>query len=142
MPNLEWDDYFMRIAEIVKLQSSCLRRQVGSIFVLNGRMVSTGYNAAPSGIKHCDEIGCLMQDGHCRRALHSENNAILNATLHGQTLVDSILYVTTFPCLQCLSMLRNAKVSTIVYKEDYPYSEIEKILFNELKNHFNWRKFT
>ena len=134
-------DYFMKIAEIVKLRSDCQRRQVGAVYVLDSRIVATGYNQAPSKIKHCNEVGCFMKDNHCIRAIHGEINGILNATIAGQTLLNSTLYVTSFPCLRCLMELRNARISEIIYKEPYEYSKEEKQLLDELFPHFRIQRY-
>ena len=77
MARISLDDYFMSIAEIVKLRGTCPRRQVGSVLVLDGRIVSTGFNGSPPRSPHCEEVGCLMQEGHCIRCIHSECNGIL-----------------------------------------------------------------
>lgn len=129
-------DYFMRIAEIVKLRSGCTRRQVGAVFVKDNRISSTGYNQAPSGVAHCSESGCTLVDGHCIRSIHAELNGILNATKAGQSLQGSTVYVTSFPCLRCLMALRNAGVVGIVYKSSYTYSNQEKPLRDELLKYF------
>jgi len=138
---LDTVDYFMKIAEIVKLRSDCQRGKVGAVFVLDKRIVATGYNQSPSKMKHCSEVGCFIQHGHCIRSIHGEVNGILNATIAGQTLVNSTLYVTTFPCLRCLMALRNAQVSKIVYKEPYKYDDYIKPLLEELRPHFEWEKY-
>ncbi len=134
-------EYFMKIAEIVKTRSACTRRQVGSVFVIDNRIVSTGYNQAPSKVKHCNEVGCTMYDGHCIRSIHAELNGIFNATKAGQSLENSHVYLTTFPCLRCLMALRNAGVTDIWYKEEYEYAEHEKGIRDELLQNFSWHQW-
>lgn len=131
-------DYFMKIAEIVKLRSSCERRQVGSVIVLDGKIVGTGYNASASKVKHCNEVGCTIENDHCIRAVHSEKNAILNSA---RDLTGAEIYTTSFPCLSCLESLRNAKVTSIVFIEGYEYSDKQKEVFNELQPLFKWHKY-
>ena len=130
----------MKIAEIVKLRSDCTRRQVGAVYVLDSRIVATGYNQAPSKIEHCSEVGCFMKNGHCIRSIHGEINGILNATRAGQSLQNTNVYVTTFPCLKCLMSLRNVGVKKIVYRDKYTYEEDEQQLLDELWPLFEWEK--
>ena len=134
------NDYFMKIAEIVKMRSGCTRRQVGAVFVLDKRIASTGYNQSPSGVKHCDVNGCTIVNGHCIRAIHAELNGILNATRAGQSLKGSDVYVTSMPCLRCLMALRNAGIGKVFYREDYKCSDEEANLYIELMNHFQFQK--
>ena len=149
MAEISLNKYFMDIAEIVKNRSTCLRRKVGVVFVLDGRIVSTGYNGAPSKVKHCDSggQGCTMVGGHCVRALHAEMNGILNASQSGQSLKGSTLYTVTHPCIRCLMSLRNSGVANIVYREEYvsgthdPLTKEEKDLLDELVNLFKWVKY-
>jgi dCMP deaminase len=118
----------MQITELVKTRSTCLRRQVGALVVRDRRIVSTGYNGAPSSISHCETSGCLRQkmgipsgERHelCR-AIHAEQNALLQAARYGSVLQDGTLYVTCQPCSLCAKMLINAGIVRIVYKGDYP----------------------
>lgn len=129
------NDYFMRIAEIVKLRSGCERRQVGAVFVKDKRIASTGYNQSPSGVRHCNQKGCTIVNGHCIRAIHAELNGILNATRAGQSLMESTVYVTSKPCLRCLMALRNAGINKVVYREPYECSAEEKELYEEVSKY-------
>ena len=79
----EWDIYFMKIAHVVALRSTCDRAFVGTVMVLDKRILTTGFNGSPAGLPHCDEIGHLIVDGHCVRTIHAEANAIIQAALHG-----------------------------------------------------------
>ena len=133
-----WDSYFMQITELVKTRSTCLRRQVGALVVRDRRIVSTGYNGAPSGIAHCESAGCLRQklgipsgERHelCR-AIHAEQNALLQAARYGSVLQNGTLYVTCQPCSLCAKMLINAGIVRIVYKGDYP-DELATALLQE-----------
>jgi len=123
-----WDDYFMEIAEVVATRSTCIRRRVGAILVKDKRILATGYNGAPAGIRHCAEAGCLRErmevpsgERHelCR-GLHAEQNAIIQCALHGVNLQGATLYSTTQPCVLCSKMLINAGIKTIVFQGSYP----------------------
>ncbi len=123
-----WDSYFMQITELVKTRSTCLRRQVGAIIVRDRRMVATGYNGAPSGVAHCAEVGCLRQQlgipsgerHELCRAIHAEQNALIQAARYGSVVLGGTLYVTCQPCSLCAKMLINAGIVRIVFKGDYP----------------------
>lgn len=123
-----WDEYFMSIVELVKTRSTCLRRQVGALLVKDKRILATGYNGAPVGCKHCLEVGCLREKlgvPSCQRheicrATHAEQNAIAQAAYSGTSVKNSILYVTTQPCVMCAKLAINAGISKIVFKGDYP----------------------
>ena len=92
-----WDDYFMDIAFAVAERSTCDRAHVGAVLVRDRRILTTGYNGAPAGLPHCDEVGHLIVDGHCVRALHAEQNAIIQAALHGISIQGATAYVTHQP---------------------------------------------
>lgn len=118
----------MSIAVLVAQRSTCLRRKVGAILVCDRRIVATGYNGAPSGIRHCLEVGCLREQmavpsgerHELCRGLHAEQNAIIQAALHGVSLRSSMLFCTNMPCSICSKMLINAGVTKIYYREGYP----------------------
>jgi dCMP deaminase len=119
----EWDIYFMKIAHVVALRSTCDRAFVGAVMVLDKRILTTGFNGSPAGLPHCDETGHLMVDGHCVRTIHAEANAIIQAALHGVSTRGATCYVTHFPCIQCAKMLINAGVVRIVYDQEYRIDE-------------------
>jgi dCMP deaminase len=123
-----WDTYFMAIANMVRTRSTCLRRQVGAVVVKSKRILSTGYNGAPKGMKHCSEVGCMREvadvppgERHelCR-GIHAEQNAIVQAAAFGVGISGSTLYCTHFPCVLCTKMLINAGVERLVVQEAYP----------------------
>jgi dCMP deaminase len=123
-----WDTYFMDIAHFVASRSTCLRRHVGAIIVKDKRILTTGYNGAPSGLGHCLEIGCLREklnipsgERHelCR-ALHAEQNAIIQAAVHGVAIRGASLYATNQPCIICSKMIINAGIVRVVYDSGYP----------------------
>jgi len=124
----EWNEYFMEIAELVSSRSTCIRRRVGAVLVKEKRILATGYNGAPSGITHCEKIGCLREkmkipsgERHelCR-GLHAEQNAIIQAAFHGISIKGSVLYVTCRPCSVCAKMIINSGIKEIIIKGGYP----------------------
>jgi dCMP deaminase len=123
-----WDEYYMTIAADVARRSTCLRRQVGAILVVDRRMLATGYNGAPTGVPHCSQSGCLRQQmavpsgerHELCRGLHAEMNAIIQAAKHGVRIDGATLYTTHHPCSMCAKMAINAGVTRIVCREDYP----------------------
>lgn len=123
-----WDDYFMDIAQRVATRSTCLRRQVGAVIVLDKRILATGYNGAPRGLPHCDETGCLRsqldipsgQRQEICRALHAEQNAFLQAALHGVSVAGGTIYVTLQPCVTCAKMIINAGIKRVICAQSYP----------------------
>ena len=123
-----WDEYFLEMASLVAKRSTCLRRSVGAVLVKEKRILATGYNGAPSGLEHCAEIGCLRlklnipsgERHELCRALHAEQNALIQASLHGISVKGSTLYSTTQPCVICAKMLINARIKEIVISEGYP----------------------
>ena len=136
MPRPSWDEYFMRIAREVGERSTCLRRKVGAVIVRDKRILTTGYNGAPRGIRHCADRGCLREkldvpsgERHelCR-GLHGEMNALLQAAVHGVGVEGSTLYCTNRPCSLCAKMLINAGVKRIVIGEGYPDELGEELL--------------
>ena len=123
-----WDEYFMNIAELAATRSTCLRRQVGAVIVKDKKILTTGYNGAPSGLKHCLDIGCLRdklgipsgERHELCRATHAEQNAIVQAALFGVSIRNSTLYSTTQPCILCTKLIINAGIKKIVIKDSYP----------------------
>ena len=131
-----WDEYFLEVAGLVAKRSTCIRRHVGAVLVRNKRILATGYNGAPSGLKHCFDIGCLReklkipsgQRHELCRGLHAEQNVLLQAALHGTITKDSQLYITNQPCMICAKMLINAGVKEIIISGGYPDELAAKFL--------------
>ena len=123
-----WDEYFIDIASHVATRSTCLRRHVGAIIVKDKRILSTGYNGAPRGLPHCNEIGCLRekldipsgQRQEICRGLHAEQNSIVQAALHGVTIQGGQFFCTHQPCVTCAKMIINAGIVKVVCAEEYP----------------------
>ncbi len=122
-----WDDYFLEIAGVVARRSTCLRRHVGAVLVRDRFIISTGYNGAPTGIRHCSETGCLRakyqipsgERHELCRGLHAEQNAIIQAALHGVIAKGATMYCTNHPCSICAKMMINAGVVRVVISNDY-----------------------
>jgi len=123
-----WDEYFSRIAFEVSTRSTCLRRHVGAILVLDKRILATGYNGAPRGLRHCLERGCTReqrgipsgQRHDLCRGLHAEMNVLIQAASHGIRVEGATLYSTSFPCSLCAKMMINGGIRRIVAQSDYP----------------------
>ena len=123
-----WDEYFMEMAELARKRSTCLRRHVGAVIVKDNRVIATGYNGVPKGIRHCEETGCLRQQLNVPsgkmhelcRGLHAEQNAIIQAACMGSSIAGGTLYCTTQPCVICTKMIINAGIKRVVIKESYP----------------------
>lgn len=114
-----WDEYFMAIATQVATRATCDRKHVGAVIVRNRTILSTGYNGSVRGIGHCDEIGHLMEGGHCVRTIHAECNAIIQAAKNGVAIDGADIYVTASPCWPCFKMIANAGIGRIVFGEFY-----------------------
>lgn len=123
-----WHEYFMRIAMLAATRSTCRRRQVGAVIVRDKKVLATGYNGSPQGLPHCLDIGCLREEmgipsgerHELCRAIHAEQNAIIQAATSGISIKGGVLYSTTFPCILCAKMLINAGIKEIYVGEGYP----------------------
>ena len=111
----------MQIAQTVATRSTCPRASVGCVLTRDRRILTTGYNGAPSGIPHCTEVGCKMVNDHCQRATHAEANAIVQAALHGVGVAGATAYCTHHPCINCAKLFISAGIRQIVYVT--PYSD-------------------
>lgn len=132
-----WDHYFMDFAKLTATRSTCLRRQVGAVIVKDKHIIATGYNGAPKGLSHCAELGgCLREElkvpsgqrHELCRALHAEQNAIIQAATLGQSIEGADIYVTHQPCSICAKMIINAGISRIIVNEGYPDEMAMEIL--------------
>lgn len=125
---MPWRDYFMNIAFLVRERSTCLRRKVGAVAVRDNRILSTGYNGAPAGVRHCLEAGCLRaglgipsgQRHEICRGLHAEQNIVIQAAVHGLSIAGADIYCTNHPCSLCAKMLVNCGVGKVYYADSYP----------------------
>ena len=136
-----WNEYFMEIARLVATRSTCQRRQVGAVLVRDKRILSTGYNGAPSGMEHCTLQGCLREQMgipsgeryELCRSVHAEQNAIIQAAKHGISIDGATLYCTHSPCLICAKILVQAGVRKCFYADGYEDSRAFEMLGNELE---------
>ncbi len=139
-----WDAYFMDITHVVKRRGNCLRRQVGAVIVRDRRIISTGYNGTPSGIRNCFDGGCARCSGKSAPGLnlsecicaHAEENAIVQAAFHGVCVRDGVLYCTDSPCLMCAKMIISAGIREVVYDAEYSHNEHVARLFAEARVKF------
>jgi dCMP deaminase len=128
MPRPSWDEYFMTIASQVAGRSTCLRRSIGAVLVKDKRILATGYNGVPSGLAHCEDVGCLREQRgipsgsqhELCRGIHAEQNAVIQAAKHGIAIAGASAYTTHQPCVLCAKILINAGITDIVYREAYP----------------------
>jgi dCMP deaminase len=133
-----WDEYFMSIVDLVKERSTCLRRKVGAVIVKDKRILTSGYNGAPVGCRHCEEVGCLREQlkvpsgerHELCRASHAEQNAIVQAAMHGVSIDGGTIYVTAQPCVICSKLIINSGIKRVVYKGNYP-DELSMQLLSE-----------
>ena len=130
----------MDIAAMAATRSTCLRRQVGAVIARDKRILATGYNGAPAGLKHCAEIGCIRekmkvasgQRHELCRAIHAEQNAIIQASSSGVSLKDSVMYTTHHPCVLCSKIIINAGIRRVVYAQGYP-DQLSRQVLREAK---------
>lgn len=143
-----WDQYFMRIAQLVAERATCSRAKIGAVIVRDKNIIATGYNGSPAGHPHCTDVGCLVyvsrnpdgkEEENCFRTIHAEINAIAQAAKHGVEINDADIYVTASPCYHCLKTLINTGIKRIYYLKPYKidlirplleYSEVELIQIN------------
>src|SRR4030043_24862 len=138
------DEYFLKIASVVAMRSTCRRHHIGALAVRDKQILSTGYNGAASGRKDCLELGCLRDEQHIPsgerheicRAIHAEQNVIIQASLHGITLEGATIYVTHSPCILCAKMLVNARIKRFVTFGKYADDSFTD-LFREAGIEFN-----
>jgi dCMP deaminase len=137
----DWDTYFMDIAHVVARRSNCSRRQVAAVVVRDRRIISTGYNGTPRGIRNCFEGGCPRCAGTAPSGSglgecicsHAEENAITQAAYHGVSVKGGSIYCTLSPCLLCVKMIINAGFSEVVFEDEYHLSEQSVALLNEAR---------
>ncbi len=135
-----WDEYFMNIAKVVASRSNCMKRHVAAVIVKDRRVISTGYNGTPRGLKNCNEGGCPRCNQFAEAGArldeclcsHGEENALIQAAYHGISIKDAILYTTFAPCLMCAKMIINAGIKEVVYNIDYPLNDTALNLFQQI----------
>lgn len=125
-PRKDWDVYFMEIAQKISERATCPRKHVGAVIVRDKIVLSTGYNGSIRGRPHCTDVGCMMEEGHCVRTVHSEANAIIQAAKYGTPIEGATIYVTASPCWYCFKLIVNAGIKRIVFGELYRDERITK----------------
>lgn len=157
-----WDDYFMAVTKIIAARGTCDRLYAGAVLVKDNRIISTGYNGSPPGQAHCDDVGHLLEDGHCVRTIHGEHNVLLQAAAFGGTTTKGCtLYSKYSPCVHCakyiiacgitrvvigkiyrneksVELLREAGIQVDIYKENPQWNdEVVKIFAEEIPTRIN-----
>lgn len=135
-----WDEYFMKISEVVGERATCDRGRSGCVIVKDKRILVTGYVGAPAGVAHCDQSGhelhtVVQEDGtsskHCIRTTHAEQNAIANAAREGVPVNGATLYCNMAPCYTCAKILINSGIVRVVARKDYHAAKRSKEVFAE-----------
>lgn len=134
-----WDEYFMNIARMVSLRGNCIKRKVAAVIIKDKRIISTGYNGTPRGVRNCNEGGCprCSHFGTSGEKLdmclcsHAEENSIVQAAYHGVSIKGSTIYTTLSPCLTCTKMIINSGISEVVYSKTYTIEEVPLGLLKE-----------
>lgn len=135
----DWDNYFMDIANVAATRSNCSRRHVAAVIVHDHRIISTGYNGTPRGIRNCCDGGCPRCNSTAPSGTglseclcsHAEENSIVQAAYHGISVKDSVLYTTFSPCLQCAKMIINAGIKEVVYHKHYSIDDTSLRILKE-----------
>lgn len=124
---VEAEDFYMGVAQLLRLRSTCLRGRVGIVAIRDKRIVATGYNGSPAGQPHCFELGCDVDENlhvlGCQRAIHAEANLVSFAARHGIALEGTILYCTHGPCLKCAQLIVASGITELVYETPYRLPE-------------------
>ena len=118
-PRATWDEYFMAIGRVVATRSTCDRKHVGAVMVRDRMILATGYNGSIRGLPHCDDVGHIMDGGHCVATVHAEANAIIQAAKNGVRIEDGELYTTASPCWSCFKLIANSGIRRIYFGEFY-----------------------
>lgn len=116
---VEWDSYFMNIAKVVSTRSTCDRKFVGAVIVRDKTILSTGYNGSIRKLEHCNQVGHMMDSGHCVATIHAEANAIIQAAKNGVRIEGAAIYTTASPCWNCFKLIANAGIKRIIFGEFY-----------------------
>jgi dCMP deaminase len=109
----------MNIATQVATRSTCSRKHVGAVIERDKIILATGYNGSLRGAAHCDDVGHLMEEGHCVRTVHAEANAIVQAARNGVRVEKAAIYVTASPCFNCFKLIANSGITRIIFGEFY-----------------------
>ena len=135
---ISWDEYFIQITELISKRGTCPRKKVGALIVKENKIIASGYNGAPVGMKHCSEAGCIIKNDHCVRVIHAEINALLQA---GKEAKDAKLYCTCLPCEICFKLCIQAGIKEIVYLEDYKKEDLSYWIKSGKIKLTKWKKY-
>ena len=119
MSRVDWHTYFMNLARQASTRSTCARKHVGAVIVRDRAVLSTGYNGSIRGMPHCDDVGHLMENGHCVATVHAEANAIIQAARNGVAIGGAEIYTTASPCWNCFQLIANSGIDRVYYGEFY-----------------------
>lgn len=129
VPRPSWDTYFLGFAQLASLRSTCLHRHEGAVAVKDHRIIATGYNGAPSGSDHCEIVGCSRKNNNSGerldicRAVHAEENVLLQCAKHGISCQGATMFCTLQPCLHCAKAIVNAGIKRVVWMDSYPNTD-------------------
>lgn len=135
----DWDDYFLRVADVVADRATCDRGECGCVIARDKRILTTGYVGAPAGTPHCSEVGHQIKEvtheggdtsKHCVRTTHAEQNAIVQAARSGMSIDGATLYCKMTPCYSCAKMIINAGIERVVVEKDYHAADNTKQIFD------------
>ncbi len=132
----DWDEYFLKLAMLASERATCPRMHCGCVLVRDRFVLATGYNGSLPGAAHCDEVGCMVVNGHCVRTNHAEINAICQATRHGVILTGATAYVTNMPCTACAKALIAAGIGRVVVFSEY-HDTLAERFFSESRVHLD-----
>ncbi len=131
MPRMTWHEFFASQSRVMAQRSTCRRLSVGCVIVREKRMIASGYNGSITGDEHCLDVGCRIVEGHCVRAIHAEQNALLQCARFGVSTEGADIYVTHLPCLQCTKSIIQAGIRHVYYEESYRPDEYALELFQK-----------
>ena len=127
-----WDEYFLELAELAATRSSCDRAKVGAVITVDNSCIATGYNGGVAGMDNCCDVGHYLEEGHCIRTVHAEMNAILQSARQGHSTMGGTIYVTHYPCINCMKAIAQAGIKRIVYAKDYRNHKLSKMITDSL----------
>ena len=127
-----WDEYFLELAELAATRSSCDRAKVGAVITVDNSCIATGYNGGVAGMDNCCDVGHYLDEGHCIRTVHAEMTAILQSARQGHSTMGGTIYVTHYPCINCMKVIAQAGIKRIVYAKDYRNHKLSKMITDSL----------
>jgi|SRR5689334_4387283 len=116
---LTWDEYFTKMLSVVSERATCDRGRAACVVTRDRQVLATGYVGSPAGFPHCDDAGHLIEDGHCVRTVHAEQNALASAARRGIALDGTTWYTTLVPCHVCAMLMVTAGAQRVVAAHTY-----------------------